>query len=1117
MSRVVLLVAGLALAQAVLAQSPATPVFEGPIVEQATPQLTPRLSQLAQGAQVKSHEASEGGKPRVPPAWLMDRIGWGAEGGPVDALADQAFSRTPSRAPDVSVAGMGNQCGGCIPPDPMLAAGPNHVVQVVNASAMRIHDKTGAVILGPIQLKTLWTSGICATNDDGDPVVTYDWLADRWLVAQFSQTNQICVAVSQTPNPAGAYYVYQFATPNFPDYFKIAAWGDAYYVSANEDTYSAIALERTKMLAGQAATSIRFAGQSNFLMPAQLAGKIAPPAGTPGIYYTFKDSAFHGGGADRLEFYHFNANFTTPASSSFTLAQSVPITAYNYTVCGFFQLNCVPQLGTASRLDAVSEWPMWALNYRHFGAGDERLTGAFTIGGGSNVANIRWFEVRRNGASAYTLRQEGTVGDTTTHRFMPSIAMDQCGNLGLGYNASSSTINPALRYALRLRDDALGTMQAEATLHAGTGSQTSNRWGDYAAVVLDPADECSFWMTGEHYNANSGNQWQTRIGKFKLAQCSATCGQPAATLSVDDVSISEGNAGTKVATFTVTRSNNAATVTVLASASSITAFAGTDFAALAPQTITFTPGGALTATVQVTINGDSVVEGNETFQLALSDATNATIADATGTGTITNDDIATIAIADVTQAEGNAGTTQFGFTLTLTGSVQDAFSLDFSTTNGTAGQPGDYQAANGTLVWPGGQSTRTINVQVVGDTILEAAETFTLGLSNATLAGISFSDATGVGTITNDDAPTIAIGDVSQAEGTGAATMISLPVTVTGGVQGGFTLPYTVVAGTASAGDFTAAPGSLDFTGAVGEVQSVSVQIAADAIVEPDETFVVQLGTPSVAGITVADAQGMGTIDDDDTATIAIDDVALAEGNAGTTSFVFTVTLTGAVQGGFSVDYATVDGTATQPADYAAASGTLAFAGTLGETRTIQVPVVGDTAAEPAEAFTVVLATPGNASVTRSDGAGLGTILTDDQVADIRVTVSDDVTAVVEGQPTTYTVLVQNVGTGDAAAVSVVQTATPGLVGFSWSCAGAGGAVCSETGAGLVDTTRAIPAGGLLVWRSTAQVSATAPATVATTFTATVQAPGTEAEPADNAATDTDDVRPDALFSNGFE
>ena len=236
-----------------------------------------------------------------------------------------------------------------------------------------------------------------------------------------------------------------------------------------------------------------------------------------------------------------------------------------------------------------------------------------------------------------------------------------------------------------------------------------------------------------------------------------------------------------------------------------------------------------------------------------------------------------------------------------------------------------------------------------------------------------------------------------------------------GEVAGGFTVPYGTIDGTAKTADadYAAATGTLTFAGTAGETQTITVAVAGDTLVEDDETFTVTLGMPSKANVTASDDSGLGTIRNDDSATIAIDDVSKPEGNAGTTDFVFTVTLTGDVAGGFTVPYGSVDGTAeTTDADYAAATGTLTFAGTNGETRTIAVAVAGDTVVESNETFTVDLGAPSLAAVTASDGSGLGTIQNDDE-SPLLVATLEVSSFVSPFDRVEYRLQITNLGSGD--------------------------------------------------------------------------------------------------------
>ncbi|MGB0386144.1 MAG: choice-of-anchor B family protein [Ardenticatenaceae bacterium] len=443
--------------------------------------------------------------------------------GPIDALRE-ASRRNSGRTPSPILNFEGQGVNGGTPPDMVGDVGPTHYVQMVNVT-FAMYDKSGNQVQAPRQINQLWegSSGqsVCEQQNAGDPIVLHDQLADRWLLSQFASPNHICVAISQSADPTGAYYTYQFDVGAFPDYFKFGVWPDGYYMTANEggsNNYTAYAFDRSNMLAGQAATFQKVTGQTNLMLPSDLDGTTLPPADSPNYFYTFKDNNYHGVANDQLEVRAFDVDWTTPANSSFTLVATIPITSFTYSVCGHFNFDCVPQAGTSQKLDSVSEWPMWRAPYRNFGT-HEALVGNFAVDVGNDQAGIRWFELRKSGSGAWALHQEGTHAPDSHHRWMGSMAMDQSGNIGLGYSVSSNTLNPQIRYTTRLSSDAAGTLGAEETLIAGSGSQTSiNRWGDYSSLNVDPSDDCTFWYTNEYLSA-SGGSWKTRIGTFKVPSC----------------------------------------------------------------------------------------------------------------------------------------------------------------------------------------------------------------------------------------------------------------------------------------------------------------------------------------------------------------------------------------------------------------------------------------------------------------------------------------------------------------------------------------------------------------------------------------------------------------------
>lgn len=445
---------------------------------------------------------------------------------PLAPLSKIFTGRTPD--PILQFEGLGTD--GFAPPDTIGEVGPNHYVQMVNVS-FRVFDKTGNPLTADLAFNTLFTGSglsICENNNDGDPIVVYDELADRWLLSQFalpSGQESMCIAISQTGDPTGAYHLYQFVMPDFPDYFKFGVWTDAYYMTTNTgfpNQYYAYAFDRDNMLAGQPATFQFSNNHPNFMMPADIDGSTPPPANTPGFFYTMLAEGYpdHPAGVDRLRLYEFDVDWDTPGNSTFTIAEEFPIADYNYTVCGFFVGNCIPQTGTAQGLDSLSYWPMWRLPYRNLGS-YQAMVGNFTVDlDGTNKAAIRWFELRNTG-SGWELHQEGTHAPDAAHRWMGSIAMDGSGNIAMGYSVSSSTTSPSIRYASRLASDPAGTFQTEVNVITSGGSQTgTHRWGDYSALSVDPADDCTFWFTTEYHDAtDSGFNWNTRIVAFRLPEC----------------------------------------------------------------------------------------------------------------------------------------------------------------------------------------------------------------------------------------------------------------------------------------------------------------------------------------------------------------------------------------------------------------------------------------------------------------------------------------------------------------------------------------------------------------------------------------------------------------------
>ena len=573
----------------------------------------------------------------------------------------------------------------------------------------------------------------------------------------------------------------------------------------------------------------------------------------------------------------------------------------------------------------------------------------------------------------------------------------------------------------------------------------------------------------------------------------------APTISIGDAGATEGDAGTTPATFTVSLSNpTTQTVTVDFATAGVEATSAVDFQPNS-GTLTFDP---LVTSLQVPVNviGDVLDEIDETFTVTLANPNaNATILDGTGVGTIADDDAApTISITDVTQIELDAGNSAFTFNVTLSAASSLPVTVDFATAGVTATSGADFQPNSGTLTFDPGVTSLPVTVQVTGDVVDESNETFDVTLTNPTNATLL--DGTGVGTITDDDgAPAINISDVTLAEGNAGTTSFTFDVTLAPASGQTVTVDFTTTGLTATSGiDFQPASGTLTFNPGVTSLP-VNVLVNGDVVDEPNETFTVTLANPTNAAI--ADDTGLGTITDDDAApAITISDVTLAEGDAGTTNFQFTVTLTPSSGQSVTVDYATQDATANAGTDYTATAGTLTFV--PGDTsETITVPVLGDATIEPDETFTVVLTNAPLATI--SDGSGLGTITNDDAAltADLNVTKAVAGTGpFVVGNNASFTITVSNAGPAAATNVHVLDAIPAGTtfvsaVPTAGTCSGTVTVDCNvgtlaDGGSATVTLTVRLDAAGVVSNTATATSDVTdpTPAAGSASFTAVAAA-----------------------------
>lgn len=449
------------------------------------------------------------------------------------AMQKAAIAASTTVTSGLNFEGLGNGFTGftvnSAPPDVNGAVGATQVVEWVNESFAVFSKTTGALVKGPVAgnqlFQALGANHPCAVNNDGDILAQYDKLNGRWVLSQFSVTNGTsvgffqCVAVSQTSDATGAFNVYAFLQPNFNDYPKAGIWTTGYFFTFNifnGNTFAGprlCAFDGAAMRAGAAATQQCFQLANTFgsVLPSDIDGVTAPPAGTDPYFVAF--------GSNLLNVWRFHVDFTTPTNTTLTGPIQTAVASFSEACKGGV---CIPQPNTRQQLDSLGDRVMYRFAYRTFADGHQALVVNHSVSVGTTPSGVRWYELRPSTANAgLTVFQQSTFSPDSDSRWMGSIAQDKVGNIVAGYSVSSKSLFPSIRFAFRTSADPAGTLGSETSIQAGTGSQLKNlnRWGDYTALSVDPADDCTFWYFNE-YEAVSGTfNWHTRIASFKLANC----------------------------------------------------------------------------------------------------------------------------------------------------------------------------------------------------------------------------------------------------------------------------------------------------------------------------------------------------------------------------------------------------------------------------------------------------------------------------------------------------------------------------------------------------------------------------------------------------------------------
>ncbi len=451
----------------------------------------------------------------------------------------------------------GQQLGFLIaPPDTDGTVGPNHFVQMINLLTT-IFDKSGNIISGPFPSNAFWSGvgGNCEPNNQGDPIVLYDDVADRWFVSQFAFPDEFtsfsqCIAVSQTGDPTGAYnrYEYSFDSIGFNDYPKHGIVSDSITLMANifqaqgpffnfAGTFIGV-IDKNAAYAGQPASLIGFnIGNNEFGF---VAGDLDGPGSAPALFGTAMSNA------GQFDIWEIDVDWSTQNASANQIA-AVPVTSFDSTLCSASRGACVPQPDSGDDLESLAGRLMHRLQIRDFGSYRTMVT-AHTVDVGNGRAGIRWYELRESGGT-WGLHQEGTFAPNDgEYRFMPSVAMNAAGDIGVGYLVSSNNtyVSTAVAGQTAANSGSGALDSGEVICAAGSGVQEgTGRSGDYAHTSVDEATG-NFWHTNEVMTQTGQFQWNTFVCEFTVGDGSPPANNPPVasfTFSCSDLTCSFDGTG----------------------------------------------------------------------------------------------------------------------------------------------------------------------------------------------------------------------------------------------------------------------------------------------------------------------------------------------------------------------------------------------------------------------------------------------------------------------------------------------------------------------------------------------------------------------------------------------
>lgn len=415
------------------------------------------------------------------------------------------------------------------PHDPTGDVSDQYYVQMVNSTSVGVFSLTGQLIY-EISANTLWSE--FNQSSAGDPIVLYDEVADRWILTEFAAPSNLLIAISDDGDPMGGFTAYNFTTPNFPDYPKYSISPDILVLTTNEEGGSSLHnyfFDLKAMYQG-----VKEVDMQRVEIPGNTGTEsgfyVSTPVDWNGLRFPFdnrpmtirlNDSSWPDGpDQDRIEVFSFDIDFISQFNTRVTRTDIVtaPFDSFPCSRSGT-QFACIPQKG-GSGLDGIPEVVMNLPHLRNFGSHESMVFSFITdASNGLNRSGIRWVELRRKSSeNKWDLFQEGTYAPNDgLDRFLPSIAIDSKGNIGMGYNVSSDHTYVGARFTGRRTNDPLGLMTvAEFNLVDGKAPINSGeRFGDYSHMSVAPYGDDTFWWTTE-YAGEGTSVTQTRIAAFQI-------------------------------------------------------------------------------------------------------------------------------------------------------------------------------------------------------------------------------------------------------------------------------------------------------------------------------------------------------------------------------------------------------------------------------------------------------------------------------------------------------------------------------------------------------------------------------------------------------------------------